>query len=107
MVTEEVERLWTAAAGLTRVADEIETRLDAVLERLGPPIWAGRAADAAAAAGEAARADLSVAAGSLRELGGELSLAAGLLRWRSEEIGVGAAPPDSAWSGPRRSGGVG
>lgn len=97
---EEAGRLRSVAAGLAGVADDVERRLDPVVEDVGPPIWTGRAAAVAAEAGEAARADLWVAAGSLRDVARELDLAAAALEWRADGVpGGGIAPRPATGEG--------
>lgn len=99
---EEADHLRSVATGLAGVADDVERRLDPVVEGLGPPTWTGRAAAVAAEAGEAARADLWVAAGSLRDVARELHLAAAALEWRADAAtGGGIAPSPATREGGR------
>lgn len=86
---EEAQHLRAVADGLAQVAEEIEHRLDAVVGALGPPIWSGRAATAAADAGASAREDLRVSAGSLRVVARDLVLAAAMLEWRAAQAVTG------------------
>jgi hypothetical protein len=91
MLLEEAGHLRSVADELARTADEVEHGLDAVVATLGPPVWSGRGAEVASAAGEAAREDLRVAAGSLREVCRDLELAAGTLEWRVQQANADAA----------------
>jgi hypothetical protein len=78
------------ATELDRLADEIADRLRPVLARMGPGVWAGRAADRATDAAHAARDDLAVAATSLRAGAPEPRVRVATLTWRAEQLVVEA-----------------
>lgn len=86
---EEAGHLRATADGLEQVAEQIEDRLDVVVGALGSPTWSGRAAAAAADAGQDSREDLGVAAGALRGIARDLVLAAGMLEWRAAQAVTG------------------
>lgn len=99
-VAEQAVRAREVAAALEEVAADVERALAPVLARMGPEVWAGRAARAAATATHDAREDLAVAARSLRDVARDLRLTAATLSWRADELLAGTA--DGALSGVPR-----
>lgn len=93
---ERAARAVDAAAVLEDVAADAVRRLEPVLARMGPQVWAGEGARRVAAAAEDAREDLAVAAVSLREVARDLRWEAATLSWSADglvaRLTAGAGP---------------